>query len=85
MNNFRKYLDMVEIGCKDKIIYLHAGYPKAIDGPNRLPSSRFLIYVGSAVNEQTGKTGMRGASRRIISKGSGHAVSQCFLPLSGFR
>lgn len=43
-------LPLVTTTCMEPIIYVHAGQPRAVDGPNPLAVDRKLVYVGKAAS-----------------------------------
>lgn len=53
LSDFERNLELVTRETNASIIYVHAGLPPAIDGPNELNSDTLLVYVGSAAGQCT--------------------------------
>jgi hypothetical protein len=59
-----KALKRVKFETMEAIVYAHRGFPVAIDGPNSLPSTQELLYVGSATGEKRSNDAREGLSER---------------------
>ena len=49
-------------------VYLHFGYPTAIDGPLLVPDTTLLCYIGSGQALKKGHVARTGVARRVLEQ-----------------